>query len=181
MPPELKTRHPRDTRPFGTADYHVETAIGDEQLTAILEYLADEQWIPMAPIAITHVDNGDAIVVMWKIIAWRSHDLRDEAVEKKEASNDRRVNRSRHQEVAANLFDAPVLDTILNSAAASLIAPTQMHNDGTVDYPHYAKQPDGTHALAFCPGWIMPHPTIGIQGLCEICGAGWLSAEKREE
>jgi len=102
MPLEVKARHPRDARPFGTADHRVDSAIGDAQLVSILDWLADEQWIPGAAVLV----GLDAYFeCMWKIVSWRSHSLRyepDPAIVKEE-NRERRENRSRHQEAAAML------------------------------------------------------------------------------
>jgi hypothetical protein len=99
---ETKPRHPRDTRPFGTADHRVDNANGDTELVRILDWLADEQWISGAPILIGIDEDGSC---MWKIASWRSHSLRyepDPAIVKEE-NRERRENRSRHQEAAALL------------------------------------------------------------------------------
>lgn len=98
---ETKARHPRDTRPFGTADHRVDNACGDDELVKILDWLSDEQWIPGAPILIGIDEDG---ACLWKIPSWRSHSLRyepDPAVA--ENPRERRENRSRHQEAAALL------------------------------------------------------------------------------
>ena len=103
---EKRPRHPRDTRPFGTADHRVDEAYGDQQLADLLDYLADEQWIPGAPLFIEYVNQEpDGIVCLYKVVSWRSHTLKDgPTVEETPAAPDRRVNRSRHQEAAADLL-----------------------------------------------------------------------------
>jgi len=101
---ETKPRHPRDTRPFGTADHRVDSAIGDDELVKILDWLADEQWIPGAPILIEIAETNNGYACAWKIISWRSHSLRYAPdPEPTEEPRERRENRSRHQEAAALL------------------------------------------------------------------------------
>jgi len=99
---ETKPRHPRDTRPFGTADHRVDSATGDTELVSILDWLADEQWIPGAPLAVDTSDGNGNIV--YKIVSWRSHSLRYAPdPEPTDDPRERRENRSRHQEAAAML------------------------------------------------------------------------------
>lgn len=101
MPLEVKARHPRDARPFGTADHRVDSAIGDAQLVSILDWLADEQWIPGAAVLVGLDADFEC---MWKIVSWRSHSLRYAPdPEPTEEPRERRENRSRHQEAAALL------------------------------------------------------------------------------
>lgn len=68
---------PRTAHPFGRIEHCVETAVGDTQLLSVLDRLANDGWIILAPIPITHVDNsdiGDTLIVFWKIPAWKLHE-----------------------------------------------------------------------------------------------------------